>query len=447
MEKENIFHSLIEGISCEIVCDAIFQVLSTADLFLDTIFYFQNQQYFRDIYDSAITKAKQKYNSVAIHNLLVCKAFSEIWWSNTFLKQAEEIEKENPSLISGEAKGKRMCYYGTYLLINSSTNTGSEILERGIAMMSCENTTLKALCYQILALYFKFTKDLANSVKFHELAITECKNRKDLHIFSLALKDVEKDVTEEEEDEIPDSHSQPLIMAFTLLVSRLAKKYHMENIIQRLVVIVSDMVNEIEIKAKYDYYSYLALFNNMCSTLAELQKQPEACRSLQRVHELILEEYGDEHPNTANSYFSIGQTQYRIKDYDSALNSFQQALNIILKLYEDNKDEHTHKSYFMIGLTQNRMNDYDSALKSHQQALNIRLKLLGDEHPHTADSYCWVGITQHEMKDYDSAMKSQQKSLNIRLKLHGDEHPGTVKSYDRIRATQCAMKAYESALQ
>ena len=120
----------------------------------------------------------------------------------------------------------------------------------------------------------------------------------------------EQDVTEEEEDEIPDSHSQPLIMAFTLLVSRLAKKYHMENIIQRLVVIVSDMVNEIEIKAKYDYYSYLALFNNMCSTLAELQKQPEACRSLQRVHELILEEYGDEHPNTANSYFSIGQIHF-----------------------------------------------------------------------------------------------------------------------------------------
>ena len=190
LEKENIFYSLLEGISCEAIWDAIFDVLSTADLFFDTIMYFQHQQLFYEIYHSAITKAKEKQNDIATHKLLLGKAFGEIIWGDMkFLKEAEEIEKQNPSLISGEAKGKRMCYSGIHLLINSSTNAGSEILERGISMMSSENTILKALSYQILALYFKFTDDLVKSNKFHELAITECKNRNDLHCFFLTIKE------------------------------------------------------------------------------------------------------------------------------------------------------------------------------------------------------------------------------------------------------------------
>ena len=52
------------------------------------------------------------------------------------------------------------------------------------------------------------------------------------------------------------------------------------------------------------------------------------------------------------------------------------------------------------------MNDYDSALKSHQQALNIRLKLHGDEHTDTGDSYDWIRGIQFAMKAYESALES-----------------------------------------
>ena len=238
LEKENILHSLLEGISCETVCDAIFHVLSTADLFFDTIVYFADF-IFDNIYDSAITKAKEQHNVVATHKLLLGRAFGEITRDMRYLKEAEKIEKDSPSIISAEAKGKRMCYFGIYLLINSSSNRGSEILERGIIMMSCENMILKALSYQILALYFEFAEDLVKSIKFHELAIIECKNRKELHIFFLTIKEVT--CTEEKHDEVQDSHCQPLILAFTLLICALVRKYGMNNILQRLAVIVSNM--------------------------------------------------------------------------------------------------------------------------------------------------------------------------------------------------------------
>ena len=68
------------------------------------------------------------------------------------------------------------------------------------------------------------------------------------------------------------------------------------------------------------------------------------------------------------------------------------------------------------------MKEYESALQSHQQALNIQLKLHGDEHPDTA-SYYSIGLTQYAMKDYDLAVLFFQQVNNIWFKLYGEEYP------------------------
>ena len=67
-----------------------------------------------------------------------------------------------------------------------------------------------------------------------------------------------------------------------------------------------------------------------------------------------------------------------MKDYKPALKSHQQALSIRLKLHGDEHTDTAH-SYYWIGVTQYEMKDYEPALKSHQQALSIRFKLHGDE--------------------------------------------------------------------
>ena len=68
-----------------------------------------------------------------------------------------------------------------------------------------------------------------------------------------------------------------------------------------------------------------------------------------------------------------------MKDYKAALESDQNALQIRLKLFgEDHPD--TAQSYYSIGVTQHAMKDYKAALDSHQHALQIRLKLFGQKH-------------------------------------------------------------------
>ena len=82
-----------------------------------------------------------------------------------------------------------------------------------------------------------------------------------------------------------------------------------------------------------------------------------------------------------------------MKNYESALQSHQQALDIRLKLHGDEHQD-TAQSYYSIGVTQHEMKDYPSAFQSHEQALNIRLKIHGDEHPDTANSYHNIGGIQ-----------------------------------------------------
>ncbi|CAB3984082.1 Hypothetical predicted protein, partial [Paramuricea clavata] len=112
--KENMVHSLSKGLQNKAVCDTLFDVLSDADLFLDTIFYFERGWMFDNIYNIAIVKAKEQRRFKAVHQLLIGKAVAEITWYSgvtlALLKEAEEIEKQNPLLISEVVMGKRMCY-------------------------------------------------------------------------------------------------------------------------------------------------------------------------------------------------------------------------------------------------------------------------------------------------------------------------------------------------
>ena len=74
-----------------------------------------------------------------------------------------------------------------------------------------------------------------------------------------------------------------------------------------------------------------------------------------------------------------GDTLLQVQNYPRAIQSFEYALNIARGLF---KEEHpdTAESYFSIGVTQHALGNFSSALQSTQRALDIRVKLLGEEH-------------------------------------------------------------------
>ena len=65
-------------------------------------------------------------------------------------------------------------------------------------------------------------------------------------------------------------------------------------------------------------------------------------------------------------------------------------------------EEHpdTAQSYFNLGVTQHALGNLSSALQSKQRALDIRVKLFGEEHPDTAQSYLNLAETKHALGNF-----------------------------------------------
>jgi hypothetical protein len=329
--KENLMHSLSEGLQDEAVCDAIFDVLSDADLFLDTIFYFERDWMFFKIYNLAIAKAKEERKFKAVHQLLIAIAFGEITWDYgatlALLNEAEEIEKQNPLLTSKVAIGKLMCYRGIHLLIYKATAKGGEILETGISLLAPENTVPKVLCSQILAL---ITHHAEKSYNYRNIVLTECANRPSLYSFFKAIQ--EDDCAVEKESENPKALGQPLILALALLINKIAYCHDMKEVMYKFGLPISMLQKEVEAEAKNDRL-YLPLLFIVENTLAKVKIEKEGPAALQLALDNFIEENGRLNPDTAARYENIGLILHKQKNYDAALTCHYKALDIRLMLY------------------------------------------------------------------------------------------------------------------
>ena len=121
-------------------------------------------------------------------------------------------------------------------------------------------------------------------------------------------------------------------------------------------------------------------------------------------------------------------------NFSSALQFDQRALDIRVKLFGE-EHPNTAECYVSLGVTQYASGDFLSALQSHQHALDIRIKLFWKEHPHTAECYFSLGETQHALGNFSSALQSKQRALDIRVKLFGEEHTHTAdKSAESLKS-------------
>ena len=442
--KENMVHSLSEGLQNKAFFDALFDVLSDSDLFLDTIFYFERGWMFDNIYNIAIAKAKEQRKFKAVHQLLIAKAVAEITWYNgatlALLKEAEEIEKQNPLLISEVAMGKRMCYLGIHLLICKAEAKGGKILETGISLLSSENTVLKVLCSQILAL---ITLHAEKSSYYWNIVLTECADKPTLHAFFKAIQ--VGGCADEKENENPKALSQPLILALALFIYHIAYNNDMKEVIYKLGLPISQLKKKIEVEAHNDRL-YLPLLLIVENTLAQVKIEQESPAAMQLALDNFIGEYGRLNPDTAARYYNIGNILLSQKDYDAALTCHYETLDIRLKLYGHNHAD-TANSYHQIGRAQLEKKDYESAQQSFEKALDIRLNIHGKIHQDVSSICHEIGVTKYRLKEYDSALHWHQQAVDISVALYGKEHPASATSYFSIAECQCEMQDYDSALE
>lgn len=470
--KSCIVQSLVEGCSDSEVADDAFDVLGTAEQFLDLLLWREGNTFNR-IYDTALEESSKQGRKSSYRKLLVSKAFSEITWGKDgktlqLLNEAKECQAVSSS-IPNEEQGKLFCYLGMYHLVVNEVEKGIQCLHEALSLIGNIPSLAipKLITYQILAVYYQCKKNPASAIYYQRKALQECPTECPRLVVIPSVTSEPKDQNVEASHE--DISDQPLFFQVLYCVSQATA--HFSDIdtqtffgdvaLKSLEKVIASFKNSLGL------FSFQSIVYMMLRDLRKYEEAVQFAESVIASHQTALEqcksnesslskESKDAPPVTLSSevheealvrnYLDLGQIHYSKGNYSAALQSHQLALDLALSVFGQ---EHlaTASSYYLVGWSQYQLGDYTSSLQNAQLALNIRRHLLGEDHSQTAYSYRSVGYTQHELGDYHSALQSKQRELSIRLKLYGEDDPRTADSYRSLSFTQDEIGDYTSALQ
>ena len=509
-EKQNIVQSLMESCSDPMSCDVAFGVLTKAEIFLDSLFWCEGKIIDKIYDHATKEAQKFKKGAFYSQLLVSLAFTEVTWGINgrsmTLLSKAEGPSLSVDDKIKILCYGG-ICQLVSGKVDDGAQKLQEALC---LMSDSPEQRILSVTALQILVTYFLFNKKKATSLELYTKAFHECRALGDTSLLVIPpvnnkdLTMIEADMPE------PDVITpQPLRLETICVVSKATEMfsdYETKQAISKFVLRMSNQTKTQIIPHSIGYWTFQRNINStlknvlnnpeeaskLCDTrisyhkktlkknekvntgdrarpnknldlnlhqeelyksyldqghtLLQVQKYPKAIQSFEYALNIARGMFGEEHPDTAESYFSIGVAQFALGNFSSALQSHQRALDIRAKLF---KEEHsdTAESYFSIGVTQHALGNFSSALQSDQRALDIRVKLFGEEHPDTAESYFSIGVTQHALGNFSSALQSDQRALDIRVKLFGEEHPDTAESYFSIGVTQHALGNFSSALQ
>ena len=464
-DESNIVQSLIEGCWDSKTADRVFDVLTKAELFVDSL-YWNGPSH--KIFYSAMMAAKQSGKTVFYRSLLISHAFHYVTWGsggNTkkLLSESKELQLSASSDSDGEI-GKFWCYFGIHECVIGKTESGVEALEEALFSLgtSPEHRILLLIVSQILAVYYQCKNDVMNSSQFCTRALKECRAVGDMGLVVMPTTMIMV-ANEGGERNTPTTKANPLINGplqchVIMLVREAVGKFLTTDIKQFFGNLLLEIITESVSELRTITPGWIKFHGNAVNLLQGFGKYQDAItltNKMASVHKMQQSmkrkdkfgESAEKHEEAmARIYSNEGEVHHRNGNYAEALTSYHRALNTRRKLLGEDHSK-TADSYHDVGLTHQSLGDYTSALQTHKRVLDIRLKLYGEVHPKTADSYRSVGLTQHSLGEYTSALESHKRALDIRIQLFGEEDLRTASSYHSVGVTQYSLGDYVSALE
>lgn len=114
-----------------------------------------------------------------------------------------------------------------------------------------------------------------------------------------------------------------------------------------------------------------------------------------------------------------------LKDYKGALERYEEGLQLVLEAYGD-RHPNIANALSNIGNVYENLLDRQSALEYHEKALSIRIELLGEFNRMTAWSLSNLGWIYYKNGNVQVALGYMERSLLVRRKLLGDSHEETM---------------------
>jgi tetratricopeptide (TPR) repeat protein len=174
-------------------------------------------------------------------------------------------------------------------------------------------------------------------------------------------------------------------------------------------------------------------------------KFSEAEQSSRKSFKIIKKVLGDQHPETAEEYNSIGYCLQAQGKAVQALPYFEKAL-AIRKSGLGPEHRETAISYINVAFSLQAQGKLNQALPLFEKALAICRKVLGEEHPETALAYNNLGSCLQSAGKPGQGQRHFEKGLAISKKIRGEMHPDTARGYNNAGANLLAQGMAAQAL-
>eukprot|EP00979_Chaetoceros_neogracilis_P007995 scaffold1744_cov237-Chaetoceros_neogracile.AAC.7 len=115
----------------------------------------------------------------------------------------------------------------------------------------------------------------------------------------------------------------------------------------------------------------------------------------------------------AKTLASMGELHFTLKEYDSSLSCFNEAL-LMMRSMDENCDEVAANLLLVMGNVRKEMGELNEALELFSEALYNKTLLYGKSHPEVGFIHHIIGIAYCEKPDLQKALAHFQNSLKIR---------------------------------
>ena len=361
--EQSITQSLLNTLADAKTASTVFDVLAKAELFLDSLYFLEGSTFYK-IYDTAIEAAKTMEAKESYSRLLVSKAFGKSYSGAEgsaiqLLSRAKEIEASSPSISMSEQQGKRMCYLGINHLVNGNTEDGIRNLQDALQILSGipDQKNLTLITRQILVIFCRFQN---TSTELNELLCNAAEDTDQLTVLGEGRK--LSNVTENQRGAIGISDN-PLKVEMIFIVSKTMQNFFDAATKQHFTNILHEILNKIE-REEHISTGVCKFHRHLLSVLNEMEDTTLQCKMRISFHQKALDRCSEKSPldrvhkeALAACYKDLSITQHSSGDFNAALDSKQHALNICLKLFgEEHKD--TADSYYSLGITQHSLGDF-----------------------------------------------------------------------------------------
>ena len=154
---------------------------------------------------------------------------------------------------------------------------------------------------------------------------------------------------------------------------------------------------------------------------------------------IVMEHYGDNHPETADLIGSRGKCHLFKGELKEALDDLNQSYDKLRFFYGDDNAK-VADALGLIAYVYFSSGDFDAAVKKEMMVLKTHLKTLGEKHKATAYDYLFLASCYEGMNDFDNALEYAEKSLEIYNKTLGSDHEETIAAKHIIEEIESAME-------